>query len=99
MLRARVLEQGRQIAEFTSSPFSAIELTNDTVRFSASWKPTKLWDINTPDNQYDAELSLLTVAGRDGVPAVPNRTNDRVLDTALPVRFGFRELWIQGRDF
>ena len=99
-LRARITEKGRQLAEFTSSPFSTLELTNGRARFSASWKPDKLWDINTPENQYEAEVSLLAsgrdAVGRDAVPGVPD---SHLLDTALPVRFGFRELWIQGRDF
>ena len=54
--------------------------------FTASWKPPKLWDINTPENQYAAEVSLLDARGQ-------------AVDTATPVRFGFREFWIQGRDF
>ena len=34
--------------------------------FTASWKPPKLWDINTPENQYAAEVSLLDAGGRVG---------------------------------
>jgi hypothetical protein len=26
--------------------------------FTAKWRPAKLWDIETPQNQYDAELTL-----------------------------------------
>jgi hypothetical protein len=55
-------------------------------RFTASWHPEKLWDIHTPQNQYDLTVSLVDASGK-------------VLDTALPLRFGFRELWIDGRDF
>ena len=85
-LRARITEPGRQVAEFTSHTFSSGELTNNRVAFRASWKPTKVWDVHTPENQYTAELSLLDAQGR-------------TLDTAIPLRFGFREFWIQGRDF
>ena len=85
-LRARITEQGRPVQEFTGPPFSTLEVTNGRTMFTASWKPPKLWDIHTPENQYTAELSLLDAA-------------DRAMDTASPVRFGFREFWIEGRDF
>jgi hypothetical protein len=48
--------------------------------------PDKLWDIHTPQNTYDLEVSLLDAAGN-------------VLDSGWTVRFGFREFWIEGRDF
>ncbi len=86
VLRARISDQGRQVAEFTSQPFAASEVKNGRATFTASWEPPKLWDLNTPQNQYDAELSLLD-------------TDGKVLDVETPARFGFREFWIQGRDF
>jgi beta-galactosidase len=85
-LQARIRDQGQTVAEFTGPTFSTADLTNACAAFSASWKAPKLWDIHTPENQYAAELSLLDVAGRP-------------VDTALPVRFGFREFWTEGRDF
>jgi hypothetical protein len=85
-LRARINDQGRQVAEFTGPTFSARDVKDGRATFTASWKPPKLWDINTPQNQYAAELSLLDAEGQ-------------AADTANPVRFGFREFWIQGRDF
>ena len=85
-LRARIGDQGRQLAEFTGPAFLGSDLQAGRATFTASWKPAKLWDINTPQNQYDAEVTLLD-AGSNAV------------DIALPVRFGFREFWIQGRDF
>ena len=85
-LRARITEQGHLVQEFTGPPFSGAEVTNGHTMFTASWRPAKLWDINTPENQCAAELSLLDAA-------------DRVMDTAARVRFGFREFWIEGRDF
>src|SRR5205823_6550624 len=51
------------------------------------WKPKKLWDIHTPQNLLIAELSL------------KSRAPDGVLDAYHPVRFGFREFRIDGRDF
>ena len=85
-LRARISDQGRQVAEFTGPTFPAREVKDGRVTFTASWKPPKLWDINTPQNQYAAELSILDTGGQ-------------AVDTATPVWFGFREFWIQGRDF
>jgi len=85
-LRARISEQGRPVAEFTGPTFLAREVKDGRAAFTASWKPPKLWDINTPENQYAAEVSMLDAAGQ-------------ALDTATPARFGFREFWIQGRDF
>ncbi|MGA2866434.1 MAG: hypothetical protein ABSF95_18320 [Verrucomicrobiota bacterium] len=85
-LRARVREQGRQVVEFTGPTFPAREVKDGRATFTASWKPPKLWDIHTPQNQYAAEVSLLDAGGQ-------------AVDTATPVRFGFREFWIQGRDF
>jgi hypothetical protein len=84
-LQARIRDQGRQIAHFTGPVFAAPDVTNAST-FTASWKPPRLWDIHTPENQYDTELSLLDEHGR-------------TLDTAAPLRFGFREFWIEGRDF
>jgi hypothetical protein len=85
-LRARISDQGRQVAEFTGPTFLAGDVKEGRATFTASWKPPKLWDINTPQNQYAAELSILDAAGQ-------------VVDIATPVWFGFREFWIQGRDF
>lgn len=85
-LRARLTDHGQPVAQFTGPVFSGKEATNGWASFIGAWKAPKLWDIDTPENQYEAKLSLL-----DG--------ESRVLDTAVPVRFGFREFWIQGRDF
>jgi hypothetical protein len=84
-LRMRLTENGRQVAEFLQVVLPSVDF-NGTVKSSGRWKPPKLWDIHTPENQYSAELSLLDV-------------NGRTVDAALPVRFGFRELRIEGRDF
>src|SRR5262249_56302925 len=50
------------------------------------WKPEKLWDLHPPQNLLSAEVALVDAAGK-------------LLDAYLPVRFGFREFWIDGRDF
>jgi hypothetical protein len=85
-LRARISEEGRRVAEFTGTEFSGNDVKDGRAAFTASWLPPKLWDINSPQNQYDAELSLLDA-------------NGNAVDIATPVRFGFREFWIEGRDF
>jgi beta-galactosidase len=85
-LRATISDQGRQVAQFTGPTFSARDVKDGRATFTASWKPPKLWDINTPQNQYAAQLSILDADGK-------------TMDTATPVQFGFREFWIQGRDF
>src|SRR5205814_436274 len=41
---------------------------------------------HTPQNKFRVELSLLNAAGK-------------AIDVAWPVEFGFREFWIDGRDF
>ena len=48
--------------------------------------PDKLWDLHTPQNTCNLEVSLLDAACT-------------VLDTSWTERFGFREFWIDGRDF
>jgi beta-galactosidase len=85
-LQARVLDQGQSVGEFAGAEFTALGVANGLASFSAAWKPAKLWDIHTPGNQFAAEVSLLDGEGR-------------TVDAARPVQFGFREFWIQGRDF
>jgi len=85
-LGVRILKDGRSIREFKSGPFSEKDLKDGRFAVTEKWVADKLWDIHTPQNTYDLELMLLDVTGKP-------------LDVARPVRFGFRELWIEGRDF
>jgi len=85
-LRARLTDGAAVVQEFPSKPFNAADLKDGRLSFTASWHPDKLWDLHTPQNIYGAGLSLTDEAGK-------------VLDEGLPVRFGFREFWIHGRDF
>ena len=85
-LRARIMDGGRNVGEFTSKTFKANDLKDGRVAFTENFKPKKLWDIHTPQNTYHLNLSLLEAGGK-------------VLDASEPVRFGFREFWIDGRDF
>ena len=54
--------------------------------FKEDWKDANLWDINTPENLYYGTISL---KDKDG----------KLLDQSFPVRFGFREFKIVGKDF
>ncbi|MCK4282908.1 MAG: hypothetical protein KAX44_01220, partial [Candidatus Brocadiae bacterium] len=85
-LRAQVRDGERTVKEFTSEPFRGADVSDGRIAVTEDWHPEKLWDLHTPENQYDLTLSLL-----DG--------DGRLLDEALPERFGFREFWIDGRDF
>ena len=86
VLQARVSNGGQAVREFASQPFGKEELVEGRHRFTADWLPEKLWDVHTPENMFDLHVSLLEKGGN-------------VLDAALPERFGFREFWIDGRDF
>jgi hypothetical protein len=85
-LRASVSQDGRNRKTITSQPFRERDLKEGRVAFTEKWMPDRLWDVDTPQNTCTLELSLLDGAGR-------------VVDTGYPVRFGFREFWIEGRDF
>ncbi|MGD0094652.1 MAG: glycoside hydrolase family 2 TIM barrel-domain containing protein, partial [Planctomycetota bacterium] len=85
-LRAQITDNGRGAGEFTSKPFKSSDLKEGRLAFTEKWKPEKLWDIHTPQNTFLLSLSLLDAGGK-------------VLDAALPERCGFREFWIDGRDF
>lgn len=85
-LRARIARAGQTVTEFASQSFTSRDLADGRLTFSTAWKPEQLWDLNTPENLYDLQVSLLDASGK-------------VLDTAWNVRFGFRELWIDGRDY
>ena len=85
-IRSVITENGNKIAEFTSNAFKNDELTDGYISFTEHWKPDKLWDIHTPGNKYDLSVSLLV-------------NNKKLIDNAFMTRFGFREFWIDGRDF
>jgi len=85
-LRARILDGGREVKTLASRGFAAADLKDGRFAFSAPWQPDKLWDLHAPQNIYSVELSLLDSGGG-------------ILDAYEPIRFGFREFWIEGRDF
>jgi hypothetical protein len=84
-LRAVIGDGGREVERLTSRPFGVADLNGGRIAIMERWRPEKLWDTDAP-NQYDTSVSLLDARAE-------------MLDEALPVRFGFREFWIEGRDF
>jgi len=85
-LRAEIAQQGRPVATFTGEPFTGSALAGARATFTQQWKPAELWDIHTPAHQFQAVLTLLDAQGTP-------------LDVSHPQTFGFREFWIDGRDF
>ena len=77
---------GGGVTEFRSMPFGRRDLHDGSVVFADDWLPDRLWDIHTPQNVYDVTLTLEDADGKE-------------LDTTFRGRFGFREFWIDGRDF
>ena len=76
-------QQGRGVHE---QAVQGGDLKDGRIAVTEKWKAEKLWDIHTPQNMYEVAVSLL-------------EGGSKLLDAALPVRFGFREFWIDGRDF
>ena len=86
-LRGRVVAGAGEAHEFASRTFSAKDVgATGRFEFREPWKPSGLWDTGTPGNRCELELSLVDEAGTR-------------LDTHWKDRFGFREFWIEGRDF
>ncbi|HVS36987.1 MAG TPA: glycoside hydrolase family 2 TIM barrel-domain containing protein, partial [Gemmataceae bacterium] len=92
-LHVEIRDADHVVRQFTGKSFKAGDLTDGRLAVSDNWKPEKLWDTNTPQNTFTAHVSLLAPQGGRGGATPP------LLDAALPVRFGFREFWIDGRDF
>jgi hypothetical protein len=85
-LKVRIAQDGREVIELTSKPFQQTDLVHNRFTFREKWQPDRLWDIHTPSNMYSLSLSLID-------------SNGKVVDTLWDQRFGFREFWIEGRDF
>ena len=93
-LRAMVTQatsDGKDVREFNSPTFQANELKDGRYAFTAKWQPDRLWDVHTPNNINDVTLVLRQVDG--------TRFDTEPLDTSFRERFGFREFWIDGKDF
>ncbi len=85
-LRATISEHGRHVADLTGKSFNGSDVQRGRASLTARWKPDRLWDIDQPANVFSVSLSLLDASGQ-------------VLDVSAPVQTGFREFWIDGRDF
>jgi hypothetical protein len=87
-LRIQIREdEGQVVRDLTSQAFQASELQNGRLDVErVVWLPKKLWDIHTPRNMHQVKVTLAEV-------------NGPTLDTFDPVRFGFREFWIDGKHF
>ena len=85
-VRGQIKQGGRIVKPWTSPPFRGRDLEGGRWAFTEKWKPDALWDVHTPQNQFELSLELLDDA-------------ERAVDQSLAVRFGYREFWIEGRDF
>lgn len=85
-LLARISGAGLPLREFRSGLFAAEDLREGRWAFTAQWLPEQRWDLHTPHHQFRLDLLLLDAAGK-------------TLDAAWPETFGFREFYIEGRDF
>ena len=79
----RIMQGNREVKVI---PATELKVQDNRLSISTSWANPKLWDTDTPENIYDAVVTLYDEEGG-------------VLDESLPIRFGFREFWIDGRDF
>lgn len=85
-LEASVYDGSQLVKTFTGGSFDAATLPKGRVTVTGSWPNAKRWDLHTPQHLYTAIVALRNERGA-------------VLDESLPIRFGFREFWIDGRDF
>ncbi len=85
-LRAEVKEGRKSVVSFASPLFTADGSPEFRISFGGLWENPKLWDTDTPENLYTAEVTLLDASGK-------------ILDVCLPEEFGFREFHTSGRDF
>ena len=85
-LSFQITFQDDKVAEFSSRQFDAGNLEDNRIVHTEKWIPGELWDTHTPENIHSAQVSLVDAAGKS-------------VDIYIPVRFGYREFWIEGRDF
>ncbi len=90
-LRARVRDpEGRVVElareEVVVAPTAAADTADAPVVLVRSWRPERLWDTASPGHRCELELILTDAAGTDR-------------DAFWRQWFGFREFWIEGRDF
>jgi len=81
---AEVSRNGETVKKWRPERFDPSALKDGYLMVSLPWKNPELWDIDRPVF-YELKLRL---TNKDG----------SLLDEFLPVRFGFREFWIDGKD-
>src|SRR5262249_25631163 len=95
VLRVEVSEKGRIVRQFACRPFKEGDhlVPEDPhsdkkcwIAVIEKWMPEKLWDIHIPENQLTAQVTVVDAKGK-------------TLDVGYAVPFGFREFWIEGKDF
>lgn len=84
-LRAEVTKDGKPVKTMLSGLMQPKDAASGSVGFGDKWVDALLWDIDTP-TLYEATVSIL-----DG--------DGKVLDQTLLEHFGFREFWINGKNF
>jgi hypothetical protein len=85
-VRVEISKAGRTVRAFSGQSFRAGDLAGGRISVTEAWKPDALWDVHTPQNTFDAHVSLIEGDGT-------------LRDAYHTVRFGFREFWIDGKDF
>src|SRR5205823_4645397 len=61
--RAVVTDHGQRVREFRSPLFRGADLQEGRFAFHQKWLPARLWDLNTPGNVLDLQLTLLDAGG------------------------------------
>jgi beta-galactosidase/beta-glucuronidase len=84
-IQPQITDNGRNVHEGAKHRFTASDLKGGRISITEVWKPDKLWDTHTPQNQFSAVVSLSSQSG--------------LIDRTVPVRFGYREFVIMGKDF
>jgi hypothetical protein len=85
-LGVKILQAGHVVKSFSTSELGVAQVLDGRVAFTGSWPDAQEWDTDATENMYSAVVTLHEPGGK-------------VLDESLPTRFGFREFWIEGRDF
>lgn len=85
-IEARIFKGESQVRQFTSAAFQKGDLKGGRFALAEKWIPDDLWDLNKPQSKFSLEVSLIGPGGQR-------------LDTDWNRTFGFREFWIDGRDF